>query len=41
MNISLPANSNNRIAIYFNAFSIEAHANCEYDYLEVSCKAGR
>jgi len=35
MNISLPANSNNRIAIYFNAFSIEAHANCEYDYLEV------
>ena len=36
MNISLPANSNNRIAIYFNSFSIEAHTNCEYDYLEVS-----
>ena len=35
MNISVPANSNNRIAIYFNSFSIEAHTNCEYDYLEV------
>ena len=34
INISLPGSQN--LALFFNAFDIEGHEDCRYDYLEVT-----